>query len=369
MSALGAKKTALLPGMDLAAARRFLADSSSTFGRWSLPYLLPAAGVSVIYGPSGSSKSFLLVAAAVSLGAGMEWAGEAIQSGSVLYVAGEDFSGIPAQMIAFAERHNLDYEKIPVRIVEPFSAATQPSFSSEITETGVAYVEQTGVAMAAVIIDTLGACFGPHSQDDAHQMTAAVDNFYAIARQLKCPVAVAHHTGKDGKVIRGSQVLVDRADAVLRVWRTSEGNKTVLEKSRNGARGRTILATIGNTKLDFGDRSLDTMTVTKLTLAVGDGERHAPLYQNDRKRMERTDSLPRDAQTALGQLQLLEAAKGSPVLLVHWKEATISAFGLRTDGALREAFSNAKKILTEREFIDVKGSFVSVRNRQNSSEF
>ncbi len=61
--------------------------------RFVVPGVLPA-GPCFLYGASGSGKTGIAVLTAIAVSAGLTWADRAVQQGSVLYVAGEDYDGV-----------------------------------------------------------------------------------------------------------------------------------------------------------------------------------------------------------------------------------------------------------------------------------
>ena len=94
------------------------------YPQWVIDQIIPAASVSMLYGKSGSGKSFwgLDWALPVSSGKG-KWNGRAVKQGPVVYVAGEGKSGYAARIQAWEKQNKMQRGEFglytrPVRSVE-----------------------------------------------------------------------------------------------------------------------------------------------------------------------------------------------------------------------------------------------------------
>lgn len=81
---------------------RFKPQTAAELDPTPMQYLIkgvaPAQGLLVIYGPSGSAKSFLSIAAAAAIGEGSSFFGYAATPAPVLYVGLEGEAGVPGNI-------------------------------------------------------------------------------------------------------------------------------------------------------------------------------------------------------------------------------------------------------------------------------
>jgi DNA-binding MarR family transcriptional regulator len=340
----------LADALDLSAAAQRLSDPNGSFGRWCVPNLLPSVGLSVIYGQTGTMKTFLMVRAAIAIAAGVKWDGQTVLRGAVLYLASEDPDGVRARALACADYHGLQRDRLPLYIAPIHRTVQHGNFADDVISVARTISQKVDVPVRAVFLDTLGGAFGGASQDDAGPMTIATDRLLKMSEALKCGVAVAHHTGKDNRAMRGSQVLHDRADVVVRL--TARGGKHVarLEKWRNGPADVTFGFTPILHGLDLGNRVIETLVVDDVASA---GVRPAD-------KSARARPLAGDSQICLDALRKLAPDSDDAIDLEIWRADIYAALGDRTMEAKRRAFNTARQHLTERGMIKVQNGTVSV---------
>lgn len=86
-----------------------------------------------------------------------------------------------------------------------------------------------------VVYDTLAKCLGGQSDNDPGVMSTAVASLDRIARETRLGILAIHHTGKDGKTIRGSSHLESAADTIWMTRGNPEQRATLhCVKRRNG---------------------------------------------------------------------------------------------------------------------------------------
>src|SRR2546428_13563804 len=75
---------------------------------WLVDQFLTEGGLSVLYGPSGTGKTFVALDLAYAIARGIPWHGYAIsQCGPVLYIAAESGHSIAGRMAAYRAYHKL----------------------------------------------------------------------------------------------------------------------------------------------------------------------------------------------------------------------------------------------------------------------
>jgi hypothetical protein len=323
--------------------------ASGNLAPWAsiVPGMIPAEGVTLIYAPSACGKTFLAIHLGLLVASGANIFGPSTGPGMVAYFAAEDRRGVEVRAYASAREMDLDLSTLP------FQIATPPSFverewSKVMNEVLGSLEAAAGTTPKLVLLDTLGAACAGISQDDAHQVNAVMDQLSSVSHRFGCAVVALHHVGKDARRgMRGSAVLQDRADAVVRL--TPEGARITArcEKMRNGPSGATMRFRLAEATVLDG---LKTCKVADLEMvpprsACGKGERE------DR-------GLPRDCKLAMEAFQRV-AVEGS-CRVDQWREEAYAAFGNRTAEAARQAFHSARRRLIRCGLVEIEGVLARV---------
>lgn len=181
--------------------------------------LLDLDSLAIIYGASGSSKSFLSIDVALHVATGSWWNRCEIAAGPVVYVAAEGARGIGRRVDAWQTQHQvydlgrhhpITWVTMPVNL---HNAAWAGAFADYC-------VEQRPVL---VVVDTLARCAAGADENSAKDMGVLIDNLDRVKRLTgACTVAV-HHTGKDaGAGARGSSALRAAVDTEIEVSASDE---------------------------------------------------------------------------------------------------------------------------------------------------
>jgi hypothetical protein len=335
---------------------RSVADrlASGHLAPWAslIPGMIPAEGVTLIYAPSACGKTFLAVHLGLLVASGGALFGPSTGPGMVAYFAAEDRRGVELRAYASGSEMDLDLSALP------FYIATPPSFvardwSKVISEAVSSLQASAGSMPKLVVLDTLGATCGGVSQDDAHQVNAIMDELSSVSQRFGCAVVALHHVGKDARRgMRGSAVLQDRADAVVRLTPEGTGIVARCEKLRNGPSGTAMCFRLAEIAPLEG---MKTCKVADLELLPprstgGNGEK------KDR-------GLPRDCRLAIDGFQRV-AVDGS-CTVEKWRESSYRAFGSRSPATLRQAFRSARRRLEEDGLVEIQGDIVRMRERED----
>ncbi|MDI7865057.1 helicase RepA family protein [Rhizobiaceae bacterium n13] len=327
--------------------------------RFIIPGVLPA-GPCLLFGKSGSGKTGLSVRTAVAISAGLKWAGADVTRGCALYVAGEDNNGVQERMVAAARYLDLTPSDLPLAVMEPHGAGLVTlDCRNDIELAAKKLQKETGLPVALVVIDTLAACFGDKSQDDAAAASLYMNNADKLARNLGCAVLSIHHTGKqEGSGMRGSQVFEDRADAVIKVKR-GKGNTSFIEvdKLRNGRGGARFAFDIDGFDLPVFDGTISVQVVRQLNALEA--------IEHESREEVKAKGIQNDATMALGLLHSI--AVGFKASRSGWQASCYEAWSNKTSNdARKNAFSKAVKKLSAEGKIAIVGDTVTVTVTENS---
>ncbi|MFA0474852.1 AAA family ATPase [Vibrio breoganii] len=181
---------------------------------------LPMNSFGMVYGASGSFKSFHALSWAAHVALGKEWNGHRVNRAPVLYVAGEGGIGVPRRIKALADTYNNGNP------IEDLYRLDHPVAMGDISEVNQLahsiehYSDAVGKKFGLVIVDTLARCFGVGDEnrtDDMSRFVAACDRLKA---QVGVTVLIVHHSGvQDKERARGSSALRAACDFEFRVER------------------------------------------------------------------------------------------------------------------------------------------------------
>lgn len=198
---------------------------------WIIKGVLPQAEVGILYGQSGSGKTFFVLDMAATIARGAEWRGRRVSDCRVVYVAAEAREGIKKRMDAYDQYVTPDGRR-------PDIIASAPNLlSTDAAKLGEA-IGRAGL----IILDTMAAS---HSGDEnsAKDMGLFLTACKDLSLATGAMVLAVHHTGKEeSKGMRGSSALFAGADFVMEVFKNEKDKEhgAVLSKSRDDVTGTSF---------------------------------------------------------------------------------------------------------------------------------
>lgn len=182
---------------------------------WLIPNVLPAAGIGMIYGESGSYKSFLALDMALCLSFGIpgQWGAPPVKN-DVLFLAGEG-------PVATAKKRWpawMEWQDIQFRNDHRFLIKDRVPFytDSDAWEHVKADLAELNAKPALIVIDTLTRLITGLDENSAKDASMITNFMEQLARYYECFVLAIHHTGKDqNKGARGSSAFYANMDTVI----------------------------------------------------------------------------------------------------------------------------------------------------------
>jgi len=203
----------------------------STAPSYLIKGLLPKTGLTIVWGPPKSGKSFWVLDVALHIALGRPYRGRRVQQGPVVYVAAEGEHGFRARIAAFRIKYDLP-DGTPF-----FLVAARPNLVADRSELVESIRDCLGAGPPAlVVLDTLNRTMaGSESSDE--DMTAYIRAVDAIVDAFHCSVIVVHHSGVAANRPRGHTSLSGAADAQIAI--AKDGTAT-LELVKDGAEGEVV---------------------------------------------------------------------------------------------------------------------------------
>ena len=190
---------------------------------WLIKGVLPKADLVVLYGESGSGKSFIVTDIALAMARGVAWRGLRTRASRVLYVVAEGGGGYVSRLQAYAAHHQVDLGNLPFGILHAAPNLTKPEDVAAV----VASVKAWGGA-DVVIVDTFAQVTAGANENAGEDMGLALANARAIGRAAGGTVILVHHAGKDAtRGARGWSGIKAAADAELEVVRAEDGARVL----------------------------------------------------------------------------------------------------------------------------------------------
>lgn len=198
---------------------------------WRIKDVLPSQGMAVVFGPSGSGKSFLVLDMLQSLALGHDWFGRRVKPCSVTYVALEGEAGVARRVDAYRMHHGSTSPKIQY-LLEPFSLRN----ADDINDLVLAI--KTAGTGDVVVLDTLSRATAGLDENDSKDMGQIVAAVKLLQELIGGLVILVHHTGKDAsKGMRGHSLLHAALDCAIEIKRNGDHREWGIAKSKDGEDG------------------------------------------------------------------------------------------------------------------------------------
>lgn len=199
--------------------------------QWRIKDVLPSQGTAVVFGPSGSGKSFLVLDMLQSLASGREWFGRRVKPCSVTYIALEGEAGLSGRVEAYRMHHGSTSPNIRY-MVQPFRLLN----ADDINELVLA-IQAAGTG-GVVVLDTLSRATPGSDENDSKAMGQIVAAAKILQDLIGGLVLLVHHTGKDAsRGMRGHSSLHAAMDCAIEVKRSGDHREWLVAKSKDGEDG------------------------------------------------------------------------------------------------------------------------------------
>jgi hypothetical protein len=216
---------------------RFTVHSAVDFGAgppmaWVVRGVLPRAELAVVFGESGSGKSFLALDLCAAVTRGIEWRGKRVARGRVVYVCAEGAGGFKARLKAYAYGHNVELAELPA-VISDAPNLLEPKEAAAITKAILDWGQ-----VDVIVIDTLSATTPGGNENSGEDMGLVLSHCKFLHRKTGALVVLIHHSGKDAtRGARGWSGLRAAADAEIEITRNGDYRTAAISKMKDGSDG------------------------------------------------------------------------------------------------------------------------------------
>lgn len=188
--------------------------------KWLIKGAVPDDSVGMIFGASGTFKSFIALDQALHIAHGMQWLGRKTRQGTVVYVAAEGGAGIHRRVAAWHQRHGLPLALNFYVCITPLVLSL-----SEHVDFLAAAIEALPERPALVVVDTLSQTFDG-DENSATDISNYLRHMNSVIRaKFSCCVEVIHHSGHAAtERPRGSSAITANVDFMLGMFKPDAGS-------------------------------------------------------------------------------------------------------------------------------------------------
>lgn len=205
---------------------------------WLVKNFLPKATLGVIYGESGSGKSFLAYDLCAAVARGLEtWCGKRITKGRVLIIVAEGAQGFRQRIDAYCHQQGISPRDFEVDYISDFIPnLTMPNLITDLIKE---INEREPYDL--IVMDTFAQVMPGADENSGKDVGAALAQCKRIHAQTGAMVLLVHHSGKDaGKGARGWSGLRAAADVELEITRKENDRAIKVTKLKDGQDGASM---------------------------------------------------------------------------------------------------------------------------------
>lgn len=222
---------------------------------WMIKGILPRAELCVIFGDSGSGKTFFTLDMVGAIAQGITWRDRRVVKGRVVYICAEGAGGFRNRLDAYARHHEIDLKTLDIGVIP---AAPNLMEKADIKDLGNA-IRAFG-KVDAIVIDTFAQSF-QGNENSGEDVNRALGHCKAIHSATGAMIILVAHSGKDAsRGVRGWSGLRGAADAQIEIVRTGDNRAAIIDKQKDGSGERDEYAFKLNTITIGLDEDQDDIT-------------------------------------------------------------------------------------------------------------
>jgi len=200
---------------------------------WFVKGVIPRAELIMVYGESGSGKTFLVTDIAAAIARGIDWRGHRTRQARVVYVAAEGAAGFGGRISAYCGHHHCELDGPEFGYI-----GTAPNLLRNDDVTDLIQALRSWGGCDIVVIDTFARVMPGGNENASEDVGKALAHCKTIHEVTGASVVLVHHSGKDSaKGARGWSGIRAAVDAELEVVRSGEDRAVTVSKLKDGQDG------------------------------------------------------------------------------------------------------------------------------------
>lgn len=302
---------------------------------WLIKNYLELDSTTLLYGASGSGKSFVAVDMACSIATGTSWQGHDTEEGAVFYIAGEGHSGFKKRFRAWQQQNNVTLQGKPLFLSQTTIGLPDEAGLNKLIHEIDLLVAETGHKPKLIILDTLARCL-IGDENFAKDISGFIQALDTLRLKYGCCVLTVHHTGHtEANRARGSSALKAAMDTELSL----KDIKGTIELSITKQKNHEAPAS-----LHFKLEQID----------LGNDINSAVITSTDKPNFKTGGTLNKNDQIVLNALQELDAthqlqmatdsesvATAQPIPIQQWRELAYKSLTQSTQKSKKDTFTRS----------------------------
>ena len=196
---------------------------------WHIKGVLPKADLIVLYGASGSGKSFVALDMIGAVARGTQWQGCRVKKAKVVMIAAEGSGGVGKRIRAYCKHYGLKEGDLDIGIIRVPPNVIKNFDVQELVNA------LTAVGADIFVIDTLAQVTPGANENSSEDMGQAIRNIRLITEATGTTALVVHHAGKDAsRGARGWSGIRAAADAEIEISCNDTGRLISITKMKDG---------------------------------------------------------------------------------------------------------------------------------------
>lgn len=196
---------------------------------WHIKGVLPKADLIVLYGASGSGKSFVVLDMIGAVARGTQWQGCRVKKAKVVMIAAEGAGGVGKRIRAYCKHYGLNEADLDIGIIRVPPNVIENVDVQELVKA------LTAVGADVFVIDTLAQVTPGANENSSEDMGRALRNIRLITQATGASALVVHHAGKDAsRGARGWSGIRAAADAEIEISCNDTGRLISITKMKDG---------------------------------------------------------------------------------------------------------------------------------------
>ena len=309
---------------------------------WLVKNLIFADSGVVMFGESGTCKTFVAIDLLGHIASSKYWLGNKTKAGKVLYVCAEGQNGIVRRFKAWFQAHGNESAAANIMIRTIPAALSEPAATAELANEIAAMPEKP----VAIVFDTLARNFGDGDENatrDMNRFVAGMDSIRAAAQGAT--VIVIHHTGHDKSRERGAYALRAGIDTRFQIERNGDLVTMKTGKQKDGEEAALSAWNIQKQNLPWADEDGEPMNSLVLVRNIDHVPPECSALFRPLPAAQRIALESLEAALVTNGIDVEEAPGVASVAEDQWREAAYEA-GISssdsTDRAKRQAFQRAR---------------------------